>query len=350
MSVLVSSLAPFFRHAGRGVVDCRRRRVLRVFSCGRRLVLLCLPRASRSVFPPVPLSCLLAIRSAFVVVSPGLPAHSASGAGRFVARAWFFSVAVCCLSWPLMRRVGSSRGGCSLPPCRWRRRDCCRSAACRAVVSRAGVALLVAVSSFLLACPRRRAARGVLAIVCGLVLCRPSLLASPSSSGVVVACCRGLWLVVVSVVALVVGRRCPSFPCLSSVVVVGRVGSVVVSSSVASSRGSCRPSSRRIFAPPCLSIRRGGVRGVFSLVPCGLLLEASFRVSLVPSWRVVAVLLALPSCVGGSSSACCLLGGGAGASRVCVSLVSDTHFAPSPSCRGGGAISFFACLFFPFFC
>lgn len=110
--VLVSFLSPFFRHAWRCVVvavviiGCRRS-VARGFLCGCRLALSCLLRVSRSGFPSVPPSCLLAIRSGFVpscrrIVQ--LPVCSTSGTGRIAVayvRVYMVSQNVICLSFLL---------------------------------------------------------------------------------------------------------------------------------------------------------------------------------------------------------------------------------------------------------
>lgn len=116
--ILVSFLAPFFRHAGRGVfvavVGCRRSvarglflSVLAPSSVLRGFLVLVLPHsallalcASRAGFPPMPLSCLLAIRSVPYRRIARLPVRSTSGAGRmrFASRSGFVSTAVaCCL-------------------------------------------------------------------------------------------------------------------------------------------------------------------------------------------------------------------------------------------------------------
>lgn len=102
--ILVSSLAPLFRHAGRGVVvavviGCRRS-VARGFSCCRRLALPCLLRASRAdAFP-----CSSVVSACYpfrpfcpIVVSLGSPQLDKCGGANTGCVSVWVRLGRCCL-------------------------------------------------------------------------------------------------------------------------------------------------------------------------------------------------------------------------------------------------------------
>ena len=436
-AVLVSSLAPFFRHAWRGVVVvavgvCRRPLLVarflsclprrpwpRGFSCGRRLV-------SALLAPCVPSRVGAFLRSS-VVLSACLSRFALSsyrsaprffdkwgGAGGLrLGRGSSWVAAACCLPWRGREcGVAVPIGGAA----RCRRVD---GVGYRRDFRRLCCLPLVALSGWrvsLVAVPSRCLLVRFVLVVCRHVVFSllPAvvvpLFASFSSSWVVMGCSPSGVVVRGSFSSSVVGCP-PSLSCLPSVVVIGRVRPVSVSPAVSrlvarcgpsfllalvlvvvrllgvfafslspagvlfpvvfvlfrfapelsissgimrfncglssamssvccllrSSRRSLRPGVARSIAPSCLSVGRGGWRGVFS-VSCGPLLGAGGPVMSLRGVRA--------SCGLSSRAARCLVVSSIGAAcspwRGCL-VLSVCLLPVSVSCGGGDGWSWLVC-------